>query len=31
MKQCPLYVVSSGELGLQAAQLEKQLHDILEV
>lgn len=29
--KCPLYIVSSGELGLQAAQLEKQLHDILEM
>ncbi|KAG8686540.1 hypothetical protein FRC11_008796 [Ceratobasidium sp. 423] len=29
--KCPLYVVSSGELGTEASHLEKQLHDILEV
>ncbi|QRV78448.1 AAA family ATPase [Ceratobasidium sp. AG-Ba] len=29
--KCPLYVVSSGELGIQAAQLERQLNDILEM
>ncbi|KAG8743067.1 hypothetical protein FRC10_000449 [Ceratobasidium sp. 414] len=29
--KCPLYIVSSGELGIQAAQLEKQLNDILEM
>ncbi|KAG9090147.1 hypothetical protein FRC06_001200 [Ceratobasidium sp. 370] len=29
--KCPLYVASSGELGIQAAQLEKQLNDILEM
>ncbi|KAG9109876.1 hypothetical protein FRC07_008250, partial [Ceratobasidium sp. 392] len=29
--KCPLYTVSSGELGIQASQLEKQLKDILEM
>ncbi|CAE6425896.1 unnamed protein product [Rhizoctonia solani] len=29
--KCPLYVVSSGELGTEASCLEKQLHDILEM
>ncbi|CAE6449296.1 unnamed protein product [Rhizoctonia solani] len=29
--KCPLYVVSSGELGTEASHLEKQLHDILEM
>ncbi|KAJ1305102.1 hypothetical protein OPQ81_000141 [Rhizoctonia solani] len=29
--KCPLYVVSSGELGTEASQLERQLHDILEM
>ncbi|KAF8603610.1 P-loop containing nucleoside triphosphate hydrolase protein [Ceratobasidium sp. AG-I] len=29
--KCPLYIVSSGELGIQAAQLERQLNDILEM
>ncbi|KAG8742667.1 hypothetical protein FRC12_015305 [Ceratobasidium sp. 428] len=29
--KCPLYVVSSGELGIEAASLEKQLKDILEM
>ncbi|CEL59914.1 hypothetical protein RSOLAG1IB_09198 [Rhizoctonia solani AG-1 IB] len=29
--KCPLYAVSSGELGTQAPELEKQLHDILEM
>ncbi|KAG8702330.1 hypothetical protein FRC09_004796, partial [Ceratobasidium sp. 395] len=29
--KCPLYIVSSGELGIQASQLEKQLKDILEM
>ncbi|CAE6443494.1 unnamed protein product [Rhizoctonia solani] len=29
--KCPLYVISSGELGTEASHLEKQLHDILEM
>ncbi|CAE6528383.1 unnamed protein product [Rhizoctonia solani] len=29
--KCPLYIVSSGELGTEASRLEKQLHDILEM
>ncbi|QRW10368.1 AAA family ATPase [Ceratobasidium sp. AG-Ba] len=29
--KCPLYIVSSGELGIQADQLERQLSDILEM
>ncbi|KAG8703777.1 hypothetical protein FRC09_003954 [Ceratobasidium sp. 395] len=29
--KCPLYVVSSGELGVDASQLETQLKDILEM
>ncbi|KAG8722059.1 hypothetical protein FRC08_007480 [Ceratobasidium sp. 394] len=29
--KCPLYTVSSGELGIQAAQLERQLNDTLEM
>ncbi|KAF8754712.1 mitochondrion organization [Rhizoctonia solani] len=29
--KCPLYVVSSGELGTQAPELEKQLNNILEM
>ncbi|KAH7338390.1 P-loop containing nucleoside triphosphate hydrolase protein [Rhizoctonia solani] len=29
--KCPLYVVSSGELGTETSHLEKQLHDILQM
>ncbi|CAE6427141.1 unnamed protein product [Rhizoctonia solani] len=29
--KCPLYVISSGELGTEASHLEKQLHDVLEM
>lgn len=29
--KCPLYVVSSGELGIEASQLESQLSNILEM